>query len=366
LESTKQFWSFVKKLKKDSSGIPALKDAQGGLVTNNKEKAELLNCQYQKQFTQERLDDLPVEAESNIPTMPDLTIREEGVTKLLSDLNPHKAAGPDEISPWVLKTAANELGPALSVLFQLSLDTGVVPVDWLCANITPIFKKGDKTNPANYRSVNLTSVCSKLFEHILHSNIMHHLNANEILCEQQHGFRQGHSCETQLISTIQDIALELDNRKQIDIIIMDFTKAFDKVPHRRLLLKLWRYGIRGKIHKWIEGFLTHRKQRVVIDGESSEWVNVESSVPQGTVTGPLDFLLFINDLPDNITTNVRLFADDCILYTTVAGPEDAGKLQQDLDTLTKWQTTWQMEFNPQKCYVMHITHVRSPNSTHIH
>jgi hypothetical protein len=142
---------------------------------------------------------------------------------------------------------------------------------------------------------------------------------------------------------------------------MDFTKAFDKVPHIRLLLKLWRYGIRGKIHKWIEGFLTHRKQCVLIDGESSEWVKVESSVPQGTVTGPLDFLLFINDLPDNITTNVRLFADDCILYSTVAGPEDAGRLQQDLDTLTKWQTKWQMEFNPQKCYVMHITHARSPH-----
>ena len=108
-------------------------------------------------------------------------------------------------------------------------------------------------------------------------------------------------------------------------------------------------------------FLTCRKQRVVIDGESSDWVKVESSVPQGTVTGPLDFLLFINDLPDDITTNVRLFADDCILYTTVAGPEDAGKLQADLDTLTRWQSKWQMEFNPQKCYVMHVTHARSPH-----
>ena len=137
---------------------------------------------------------------------------------------------------------------------------------------------------------------------------------------------------------------------------MDFHKAFDKVPHRRLLLKLWRYGIRGNIHKWIEGFLTQRRQRVVIDGEFSPWVDVESSVPQGTVTGPLDFLLFINDLPDDINNHVRLFADDCILYSKVAGPEDASSLQKDLDTLTSWQNKWQMAFNAQKCYVLRITH----------
>ncbi|XP_072021949.1 uncharacterized protein [Amphiura filiformis] len=144
LESSKQFWSFIKSLKNDSSGIPALKDAHGGLVTCNRQKAELLNCQYQKQFTQERLEDLPTEPESNIPSMPNITIREEGVCKLLSDLNPFKATGPDEISPWVLKTAAKELSPALTVLFQLTLDSGVVPEDWLCANITPIYKKGIK------------------------------------------------------------------------------------------------------------------------------------------------------------------------------------------------------------------------------
>ena len=190
---------------------------------------------------------------------------------------------------------------------------------------------------------------------------MSHLDRFNILCPQQHGFRRGHSCETQLISTIQDVALELDNRTQTDMVIMDFTKAFDKVPHNRLLMKLNRYGIRGSTHNWIKSFLTKRKQRVVIDGEFSDWVNVDSSVPQGTVTGPLMFLMFINDLPINLSSQVRLFADDCILYRSVAGPEDASKLQADLDTLTAWQNDWQMEFNASKCYVLRVTHARTPH-----
>ena len=141
---------------------------------------------------------------------------------------------------------------------------------------------------------------------------------------------------------------------------MDFQKAFDKVPHRRLLLKVRRYGIRGKILKWIEGFLTHRKQRVVIEGEYSNWVNVDSSVPQGTVLGPLAFLLFINDLPEGVKSTCRLFADDCILYSKVSGPEDANRLQNDLDKLSAWQDKWQLGFNAQKCHVMRITHTRKP------
>jgi hypothetical protein len=145
------------------------------------------------------------------------------------------------------------------------------------------------------------------------------------------------------------------------MIIMDFTKAFDKVPHNRLLMKLNRYGIRGTTHNWIRTFLTQRKQRVIIDGDSSEWVEVDSSVPQGTVTGPLMFLIFINDLPNNISSHVRLFADDCILYRNVAGSEDASRLQTDLDTLTEWQLKWQMEFSASKCYVLRVTHARTPH-----
>ena len=144
---------------------------------------------------------------------------------------------------------------------------------------------------------------------------------------------------------------------------MDFSKAFDKVAHSRLLLKLRHYGIRGNTHKWISSFLQQRQQRVVVNGSHSDWVHVDSGVPQGTVLGPLLFLLFINDLPRNITSSVRLFADDCILYRTVESPEDAKKLQQDLDTLRRWEKTWQMEFNADKCFVMKIDHSQN-TSTH--
>ena len=233
-----------------------------------------------------------MEPDSDIPDMPNITIREDRVTKLLKNLSPFKAAGPDNISPWTLKIAAEELSPALSKIFQLSLDSGIIPEDWLCANISSVFKKGDRSKPSNYRSVNLTAVCSKVFEHILHTNIMKHLDAHKV-CSEQHGFRKGLSCGTQLISAVHDITTELDNKQQVDMVVMDFQKAFDKVPHQRLLIKLQRYGIRGKTLNWIRAFLTNRKQRVVVEGETSEWVKVDSSVPHGTVTGPLDFLLFI-------------------------------------------------------------------------
>ena len=362
-ESTKELYSFIKSLNNDNTSISALRNPEtGNLVIDSQQKAEILSKQFQSQFTKENLDTLPSEPESDFPSMLDFEINEAGVIKLLAGLNPNKATGPDEISARYLKTTAEEIGLAVKTIFQLSLDTGVVPTDWLLSNITPIFKKGDRSLASNYRSVNLTSVTSKIFEHILKSNVMKHLDKYNILCANQHGFRRNHSCETQLINTIHEIASLVDQRHQVDMIIMDFAKAFDKVPHQRLLLKLARYGIRGKALKWTEAFLTQRKQCVVIDGKCSDWVDVESSVPQGTVTGPMDFLVFINDLPHNLTSSVKLFADDCIVFRKIAGPEDAGMLQKDLDALTAWQSKWQMNFNAQKCYVLGVTHSRSPHN----
>ena len=189
---------------------------------------------------------------------------------------------------------------------------------------------------------------------------MTHLDTHNIICPNQHGFRNGHSCESQLINTIQDLTEAADKGKQTDTIIMDFEKAFDKVPHRRLLAKLHNYGIRGKLHNWVTSFLTKRQQRVMVNGEVSDFVPVTSGVPQGTVTGPMWFLIFINDLPDNIKSNIRLFADDCVLYRTVKSPSDAEILQHDLNTLTSWQDRWLMKFNEKKCYVMRITQSNSP------
>ena len=144
-------------------------------------------------------------------------------------------------------------------------------------------------------------------------------------------------------------------QKQTDVIIMDFAKAFDKVPHRRLLYKLDYYEIRGSTHKWISSWLSERSQKVVLDGQASDPVPVLSGVPQGSVLGPVLFLIFINDLPDNIRSSVRLFADDCVLYRNIKSPIDCQILQDDLNSLSQWETDWQMKFNVAKCHSMRVT-----------
>ena len=300
-------------LKSDSIGIPSLKKASGDLESNNTKKAEILNDQFKKVFTKENTT-LPPEPNCNYSTMPDFTITNNGVAKLLKDLKLHKAPGPDGIPAEILKLAADEVAPALGCIFQKSLDTGTLPSDWLCANVAPIFKKGDRSVASNYRPISLTSICCKTMEHIIHSNITKHFDNLSIITNKQHGFRKQHSCETQLILTVNDLASVLDLRSQVDMIIMDFSKAFDTVPHNRLLQKLNRYGIRNNTLTWIANFLTHRKQRVVVGGDYSTWTEVTSGVPQGTVLGPLLFLVYINDLPDNVQSTVRLFADDCVVY----------------------------------------------------
>ena len=203
--------------------------------------------------------------------------------------------------------------------------------------------------------MSLTCICCKTLEHIFVSNINKHLAFESILADCQHGFRSQRSCETQLVQFYHDVVSNLDraqNRghKQTDIIVMDFAKAFDKVPHRRLLYKLDYYGIRGSTHKWIASWLSGRTQQVVLDGQASDPVPVLSGVPQGSVLGPVLFLVFINDLPDNIRSSVRLFADDCVLYRNIRSFSDCLILQDDLDQLARWEADWQMKFNVAKCH----------------
>ena len=208
--------------------------------------------------------------------------------------------------------------------------------------------------------MSLTCICCKTLEHILVSNINKHFALDSILADCQHGFRSQRSCETQLVQFVHDIISNLDgavNRghKQTDLIIMDFAKAFDKVPHRRLLHKLEYYGIRGSTHKWINSWLSGRTQQVVLDGQASDPVPVLSGVPQGSVLGPVLFLIFINDPSDNIRSSVRLFADDCVLYRNIHSLQDCLTLQEDLTSLGQWEADWQMKFNVAKCHSMRVT-----------
>ena len=359
-KNPKVFWRHVNKgIRRDTnSGIAALKN-NGKLACDAVEKCEILNSYFKSVFTEEDTTEMPDMKSDPFPVMPDFCLTSPEVEKLLAGLNPSKAAGPDGVPCRVLKILAPQIAPVLTFIFNQSLETGVLPADWKQANVTPIHKKGDRTEAKNYRPVSLTSVCCKVLEHIIHSQIMGHLDEHRILTDKQHGFRKRRSCETQLLVTHNDLINAMDKKKSSDVIILDFTKAFDTVPHRRLLLKLKHYAISSHILSWLSSFLVGRTQRVVLEGRMSSLVTVDSGVPQGTVLGPLLFLLYINDLPNGIKSSTRLFADDALIYRTISSTVDTEILQSDLNRLSRWQHDWQMQFNPGKCYVMHITNSRN-------
>ena len=318
-------------------------------------KANGLNQQFCNVFTNEDLSTLPTLATKINSSISSIRISCQGVLKQLLQLKCDKAPGPDNIPPWILKMLAKELAPVLTDLFQSSLDQAILPIEWKTANIHGVFKSGKKEECENYRPISLTSVACKVLEHIVHSHVMKYLEANNILVDIQHGFRQKRSTETQLLSTIQDILNALNDGKTTHLAILDFSKAFDKVPHERLLLKLNSYGIGGSLNNWIRNFLTNRTQTTLCDGSASIALPVKSGVPQGTVLGPLLFLLYVNDLTDHLECRARLYADDCLLYLPISSDSDMHKLQLDLKTLELWQHTWQMEFNPKKCFLMCIS-----------
>jgi len=199
--------------------------------------------------------------------------------------------------------------------------------------------------------VSLTSQCSKLFEAIVRDSLTEYLESNCTITDSQHGFRTGRSCMSNLLSFLDRASEGVDAGK---VIYLDFAKAFDKVPHQRLLYKLEKYGVGGKLLQWIKMWLTGRSQRVCLEGMASEWVEVISGVPQGSVLGPLLFLIYINDLDEGIKSLILKFADDTKIFRKIVSDEDSRQLQNDLDLLLQWAEDWQMTFNIEKCKVMHI------------
>ena len=352
----KAFWSFVKRNRTENLNISALKDLEtGNLVTDSIGKAKILNSQFQSVFTDETPLTDDHKSPQEFPDINDIHFTEPGVLKLLLNLDPSKATGPDQISPRVLKELAPSISPVLTVIFNRSYQSGIVPDDWRDANVVPAYKKGKKMLAVNYRPISLTCICCKLFEHVMVHNIMKHAQEHKILYAHQHGFRSMLSCETQLTEFYHDLVSNCHGGHQTDALVMDFSKAFDKVGHERLLEKITRYGITGHTQRWIRQFLSDRKQRVVLDGEQSDTVPVTSGVPQGSVLGPCLFLLYINDLAQGLDSTVRLFADDTIAYLVIGDTADAARLQQDLDRLAHWEDTWQMQFHPEKCQVLRVT-----------
>ena len=357
-KNPKKFWGYVNSKRKSKTNIPDLDKTNGKKshrTTNDTEKAELFNQYFKEVFTKEDLVNVPdVERKIIDKMLEEVEITEEKVEKKLKKLNQNKSPGPDNVHPRILKELSAELAKPLSIIFKKSLDAGKLPISWKDGHIIPIFKKGNKHKVENYRPVCLTVICCKILESILRDSIMDYLTENSLITPEQHGFLIGRSTFTQLIETLEKWTSMLDHNDNIDILYCDFKKAFDTVPHHRLMLKVRSLGIGGKIEKWIQDFLTERRQRVCINGKKSNWVDVSSGVPQGSVLGPLLFVIFINDLPEAIDCLSKMYADDTKIYQAVNNSSDAKFFQENIKLLWKWSIDWQLHFHPDKCHILHL------------
>ena len=341
---------------KNRSTVGPLKTELGNIIDKDVDISSTLNIHFLSVFTNENMEQIPEIQQmfngDDDSFLCNLIVSRDDVIKQLDKLKPQKSPGPDSIYPRVLKECKEIISGPLADLFNESLSTGLVPDEWKVANVVPIFKKGDKSLASNYRPISLTSVVGKLLESIIAENIRKHLETNKLILDTQHGFTQGRSCLTNLLTFFADVYEAVDSDKEYDVIYLDFSKAFDKVPHERLLRKIKAHGIGGTLLDWIRSWLIGRKQRVSLNGVKSDWGLVKSGVPQGSVLGPLLFIIYINDLDIGITSKISKFADDTKIGRSITNENDTEALQRDLDSLHKWADDWQMKFNVDKCSVI--------------
>ncbi|KAK8748335.1 hypothetical protein OTU49_016085 [Cherax quadricarinatus] len=358
----KLLYSHIRRKTTVRDQVIRLRKEGGELTRNDQEVCEELNTRFKEVFTVETGRTLGGQIRwghqqgIHQQVLDDIHTDEEEVKKLLRDIDTSKAMGPDNISPWVLREGADMLCVPLTTIFNTSLETGQLPEVWKTANIVPIFKKGDRKEALNYRPVSLTCIVCKVMEKIIRRRVVEHLERNKSINANQHGFMEGKSCVTNLLEFYDKITEVRHEREGwADCIFLDCKKAFDTVPHKRLVQKLEHQAhITGRALQWIREYLTGRQHRVMVRNDVSQWAPVTSGVPQGSVLGPVLFLVYVNDMMEGLYSEVSLFADDVKLMRRIKSDEDQAGLQRDLDRLDTWSNKWLLEFNPAKCKVMKI------------
>jgi ribonuclease P/MRP protein subunit RPP40 len=357
-DSKSFYYAYVGSKKKANNKIGPLRDNSKQILISKTDNANLLNTYFSSVFTVENVDSIPISIEmfsgNSDQTLTDIQITENIVLEKLNIININKCQGSGQIHPKLLYELRNEIVKPLTKLFRVSLQLSIVPQDWKEANVAPLHKKGSREKPENYRPVSLTSIIGKIAESIIKDNIVAYLDIYNLIKSNQHGFTKGKSCLTNLLDFFEEVTKDLDEGKSMDLIYLDFSKAFDKVPYERLFKKLESHGIRGATLRWIKNWLSDRRQRVCIDGEYSEWAKVTSGVSQGSVLGPILFIIFINDLDSNIISKLDKFADDSKLGKSICSHDDVECLRKDLTNMENWCNDWQMKFNTEKCKVMHL------------
>lgn len=356
----KAVWEYIKSKSKTKVEVGDLYTDPGNpnspKTSVDKRKADILSEYFSDVFTVENEDEiLPTIEDRNISNIMDhVEIEEAEIKKILKGLKTDKTPGPDQISPWLLKELSETIAAPLVTLFSCTMRNCTVPDDWKRASVSPIYKKGDKSEAGNYRPVSLTSVVCKVLETVLRDKVVNHMKSNHLFSSCQYGFLKGKSAALQLLNVLDTWTEALDNGTAIDCIYLDYQKAFDKVPHKRLLKKLGSYGIDINIVNWIRSFLTGRQQRVMVNGCNSDWRDVTSGVPQGSVLGPILFVIYINDLPEKISSNIYMFADDTKIFNKINSVVDNQVLQNDLQMMEEWSVTWQLRIHPEKCKHLHV------------
>ena len=353
----KYFYSYAKRLSKCKSTVAPLKDGNGILTNNPREKASILQDQYKSVFSDPEKADIEA-ALAGVPEfsgnqLSTFVFEVADITAAIKEMDPYSASPDGDIPAKILCDCKESLSLPIWLLWTASFKSGIVPEQLKRQYITPLFKKGNKTEAANYRPVSLTSHLMKVFERVVRKHLVNYFEHNELFPDNQHGFRKNRSCLTQLIEHFDSVLKSLNEGNEVDVIYLDFSKAFDKVDHNILLAKLKRYGVTGQLYAWIESFLRGRKQAVVVDGHKSEFVDVDSSVPQGTVLGPVFFIIYAMDMIYRARNSKALtFADDTKLIKAITTLFCKILLEDDLTSIIQWSIANNMLLHEDKFVVV--------------